>query len=79
MLARLKGAKSTESCVLCSSLVDRGLNLTPLQGLAGCLRADSVPLSVFTGQVNRAGIGKDAFQEADMWNTAHHQVRTNGT
>ena len=24
------------------------------------------PLLVFTGQVNRAGIGKDAFQEADI-------------
>ena len=28
--------------------------------------SDSVPLLVFTGQVNRAGIGKDAFQEADI-------------
>lgn len=29
-------------------------------------RSDSVPLLVFTGQVARAGIGKDAFQEADI-------------
>ncbi|HGK1107856.1 TPA: acetolactate synthase large subunit [Streptococcus pneumoniae] len=28
--------------------------------------SDSVPLLVFTGQVARAGIGKDAFQEADI-------------
>ena len=28
--------------------------------------SDSVPLLVFTGQVNRSGIGKDAFQEADI-------------
>ena len=28
--------------------------------------SDSVPLLIFTGQVARAGIGKDAFQEADI-------------
>ena len=28
--------------------------------------SDSVPILVFTGQVARAGIGKDAFQEADI-------------
>src|SRR2546427_12434493 len=27
---------------------------------------DSVPIVVITGQVSRAGIGKDAFQEADV-------------
>ena len=28
--------------------------------------SDSVPLLVFTGQVATSGIGKDAFQEADI-------------
>ena len=34
-------------------------------GIADAM-GDSVPLLVFTGQVNRAGIGKDAFKEADI-------------
>ena len=34
-------------------------------GIADAM-SDSVPLLVFTGQVARAGIGKDAFQEADI-------------
>ena len=36
-----------------------------LTGIADAM-SDSLPLIVFTGQVNRAGIGKDAFQEADV-------------
>ena len=36
-----------------------------ITGVADAM-SDSVPLLVFTGQVNRAGIGKDAFQEADI-------------
>ena len=36
-----------------------------ITGIADAM-SDSVPLSVFTGQVARAGIGKDAFQEADI-------------
>ena len=36
-----------------------------ITGIADAM-SDSVPLLVFTGQVARAGIGKDAFQEADM-------------
>ena len=36
-----------------------------ITGIADAM-SDSVPLLVFTGQVNRAGIGKDAFQEADI-------------
>ncbi|CTF59952.1 acetolactate synthase large subunit [Streptococcus pneumoniae] len=36
-----------------------------ITGIADAMR-DSVPLLVFTGQVARAGIGKDAFQEADI-------------
>ena len=36
-----------------------------IKGIADAM-SDSVPLLVFTGQVNRAGIGKDAFQEADI-------------
>ena len=36
-----------------------------ITGIAAAM-SDSVPLLVFTGQVNRAGIGKDAFQEADI-------------
>ena len=35
-----------------------------ITGIADAM-SDSVPLLVFTGQVARAGIGKDAFQEAD--------------
>ncbi|SNG48606.1 acetolactate synthase large subunit [Streptococcus pneumoniae] len=36
-----------------------------ITGIADTM-SDSVPLLVFTGQVARAGIGKDAFQEADI-------------
>ena len=36
-----------------------------IAGIADAM-SDSVPLLVFTGQVARAGIGKDAFQEADI-------------
>ncbi|HET0674809.1 TPA: acetolactate synthase large subunit [Streptococcus pneumoniae] len=36
-----------------------------ITGIANAM-SDSVPLLVFTGQVARAGIGKDAFQEADI-------------
>lgn len=36
-----------------------------ITGIADAM-SDSVPLLVFTGQVVRAGIGKDAFQEADI-------------
>ena len=36
-----------------------------ITGIAHAM-SDSVPLLVFTGQVARAGIGKDAFQEADI-------------
>ena len=36
-----------------------------ITGIADAM-SDSVPLLVFTGQVNRAGIGNDAFQEADI-------------
>lgn len=36
-----------------------------ITGIADAMN-DSVPLLVFTGQVARAGIGKDAFQEADI-------------
>ncbi len=36
-----------------------------ITGIADAM-SDSVPLLVFTGQVATAGIGKDAFQEADM-------------
>ncbi|KXT73883.1 Acetolactate synthase large subunit [Streptococcus sp. DD10] len=36
-----------------------------ITGIADAM-SDSVPLLVFTGQVNRSGIGKDAFQEADI-------------
>ena len=36
-----------------------------ITGIADAV-SDSVPLLVFTGQVARAGIGKDAFQEADI-------------
>ncbi|MGX6979559.1 biosynthetic-type acetolactate synthase large subunit [Vagococcus elongatus] len=36
-----------------------------LTGIADAM-GDSVPLVVFTGQVGTAGIGKDAFQEADI-------------
>ena len=36
-----------------------------ITGIADAM-SDSVPLLVFTGQVNRAGIGKDALQEADI-------------
>ncbi|VMG54792.1 acetolactate synthase large subunit [Streptococcus pneumoniae] len=36
-----------------------------ITGIADSM-SDSVPLLVFTGQVARAGIGKDAFQEADI-------------
>lgn len=36
-----------------------------ITGIADAM-SDSVPLLVFTGQVGRAGIGKDAFQEADI-------------
>ena len=41
-----------------------------LQGIADAM-SDSVPLLVFTGQVARAGIGKDAFQEADIRGNYH--------
>ena len=43
--------------------------------------SDSVPLLVFTGQVNRAGIGKDAFQESGYRGNyhAHHQVQLSST
>ncbi|WP_239254589.1 biosynthetic-type acetolactate synthase large subunit [Listeria ilorinensis] len=36
-----------------------------LTGIADAM-SDSIPLVVFTGQVHTPGIGKDAFQEADM-------------
>ncbi|WP_413524681.1 biosynthetic-type acetolactate synthase large subunit [Carnobacterium divergens] len=36
-----------------------------LTGIADAM-SDSIPLVVFTGQVHQPGIGKDAFQEADM-------------
>lgn len=36
-----------------------------ITGIADAM-SDSIPLIVFTGQVGRAGIGKDAFQEADV-------------
>lgn len=36
-----------------------------ITGIADAM-SDSVPLLVFTGQMARAGIGKDAFQEADI-------------
>ena len=36
-----------------------------ITGIADAM-SDSAPLLVFTGQVARAGIGKDAFQEADI-------------
>lgn len=36
-----------------------------LTGIADAM-SDSIPLVVFTGQVHMPGIGKDAFQEADM-------------
>lgn len=36
-----------------------------LTGIADAM-SDSIPLVIFTGQVHTPGIGKDAFQEADM-------------
>ena len=52
-----------------------------ITGIADAM-SDSVPLLVFTGQVARAGIGKDAFQEADIVGITmpitkynYHQVR----
>ncbi|HGQ6900416.1 TPA: acetolactate synthase large subunit [Streptococcus pneumoniae] len=39
--------------------------INAITGIADAM-SDSVPLLVFTGQVARAGIGKDAFQEADI-------------
>lgn len=46
---------------------DRTTRITKdaITGIADAM-SDSVPLLVFTGQVARAGIGKDAFQEADI-------------
>ena len=41
-----------------------------ITGIADAM-SDSVPLLVFTGQVARAGIGKDAFQEADIVGNYH--------
>ena len=62
---RLKATPNQlESWVSQSSLVDRG-RTNAITGIADAM-SDSVPLLVFTGQVNRAGIGKDAFQEADI-------------
>ena len=46
-----------------------------ITGIADAM-SDSVPLLVFTGQVNRAGIGKDAFQEADIITEAVHIATT---
>lgn len=48
------------------ALVTSGPGATnAITGIADAM-GDSVPLLVFTGQVATAGIGKDAFQEADM-------------
>ena len=51
-----------------------------ITGIADAM-SDSVPLLVFTGQVNRAGIGKDAFQETSIVGNyhAHHQVQLSST
>ena len=57
-------AKSTGK--LGVAVVTSGLGATnAITGIADAM-SDSVPLLVFTGQVARAGIGKDAFQEADI-------------
>lgn len=57
-------AKSTGK--LGVALVTSGPGATnAITGIADAL-GDSVPLLVFTGQVARRGIGKDAFQEADI-------------
>ncbi|SND18716.1 acetolactate synthase large subunit [Streptococcus pneumoniae] len=57
-------AKSTGK--LGVAVVTRGPGATnAITGIADAM-SDSVPLLVFTGQVARAGIGKDAFQEADI-------------
>ncbi len=57
-------AKSTGK--LGVSVVTSGPGATnAITGIADAM-SDSVPLLVFTGQVARAGIGKDAFQEADI-------------
>ena len=50
--------------MLRSSQVDHGAT-NAITGIADAM-SDSVPLLVFTGQVARPGIGKDAFQEADI-------------
>ncbi|MDG7117153.1 acetolactate synthase large subunit [Streptococcus pneumoniae] len=57
-------AKSTGKLVV--AVVTSGPGATnAITGIADAM-SDSVPLLVFTGQVARAGIGKDAFQEADI-------------
>ncbi|TVV58211.1 acetolactate synthase large subunit [Streptococcus pneumoniae] len=57
-------AKSTGK--LGVAVVTSGPGVTnAITGIADAM-SDSVPLLVFTGQVARAGIGKDAFQEADI-------------
>ena len=57
-------AKSTGK--LGVALVTSGPGATnAITGIADAM-SDSVPLLVFTGQVGTAGIGKDAFQEADI-------------
>ncbi|HEU6872867.1 TPA: acetolactate synthase large subunit [Streptococcus pneumoniae] len=57
-------AKSTGK--LGAAVVTSGPGATnAITGIADAM-SDSVPLLVFTGQVARAGIGKDAFQEADI-------------
>ncbi|VRU42238.1 acetolactate synthase large subunit [Streptococcus pneumoniae] len=57
-------AKSTGK--LGVAVVTSGAGATnAITGIADAM-SDSVPLLVFTGQVARAGIGKDAFQEADI-------------
>lgn len=57
-------AKSTGK--LSVAVVTSGPGATnAITGIADAM-SDSVPLLVFTGQVARAGIGKDAFQEADI-------------
>ena len=57
-------AKSTGK--LGVALVTSGPGATnAITGIADAM-SDSVPLLVFTGQVATSGIGKDAFQEADI-------------
>ncbi len=57
-------ARSTGKVGVCFATSGPGAT-NAITGIADAM-SDSVPLLVFTGQVARAGIGKDAFQEADI-------------